>query len=131
MKVLIRIFGALLILSGISIIIQPNFIYGWIENNLDQSWLYITAIVARLIFGVTFIFAAKESNYPKVIKGLGFLFILAALILLFIGQQRFQNLIAALSSYINPYAIVSGLASIALGGFLIYAFGKNNHPNWR
>lgn len=125
MKLIIKSFGMLMLLLGISLLIKPEIIFGWIENNMENTSLYIFAIVVRLVFGILFILAARESRYPRVIKFLGFLFILAAIILIFIGQESFQELITSLIPEVNPFARVSGLLVIVFGGFLIYAFSQN------
>lgn len=125
MKLIIKLFGILLLLSGISLLIKPEIIFGWIENNMGNTSLYISAIVVRLVFGVLFIVAARASKYPGVIKFFGYLFIIAAIIFIFIGQESFQDFITSLIPDVKPFAPVSGLLSIAFGGFLIYAFSRN------
>jgi hypothetical protein len=125
MKLIIKLFGILLLLSGISLLINPEIIIGWIEENMENTSLYISAIVVRLVFGILFIVAARESKYPDVIKFFGYLFIIAAIIFIFIGQGSFQDFITSLIPDVKPFAPVSGLLSIAFGGFLIYAFSRN------
>ena len=113
-----------MLFSGISLLINPEFIFGWMEVNVAKTSLYISAIVVRLIFGILFIIAAKESNYPGVIKFFGFLFIIAAIIFIFIGHERFKDFSSSLIPDVKPFAPVSGLLSIAFGGFLFYAFSR-------
>ncbi len=79
----------------------------------------------RLVLGILFIVAAKESKYPVVIKIFGYLFIIAAIIFIFMGQGSFQDFITSLIPDVKPFTPVSGLLSIAFGGFLIYAFSRN------
>jgi hypothetical protein len=125
MKLIIKLFGILMLLSGISLLIKPEIILNWIEDNMESSSLYITAIVVRLVIGILFIITAKESKYPGVIKFLGYLFIIAGVILIFIGHEIFQDFINSLIPDFKPFAPVSGLLSMAFGGFLIYAFSRN------
>ena len=125
MKLIINLFGILMLLIGISLLIKPEIILGWIEINMETTSLYISAIVVRLVFGILFIIAARESKYPAVIKFLGYLFIIAAIIFIFIGQERFQDFISLFFPSVKPYAPISGLLAIAFGGFLIYAFSRN------
>ena len=125
MKLIIKLFGILLLLSGISLLINPEIIIGWIEENMENTSLYISAIVVRLVFGILFISEARESKYPGIIKFFGYLFIIAAIIFIFIGQGSFQDFITSLIPDVKPFAPVSGLLSIAFGGFLIYAFSRN------
>jgi len=124
MKLAIKLFGILMLLLGISLLIKPEIIIGHIENNMENTSLYIFAIVIRLVLGILFIVAAKESRFTGVIKFLGYLFVLAAIILLFIGQENFQHFISSLIPQVKPFAPLSGLLAIAFGGFLIYAFMK-------
>jgi len=125
MKLIIKLFGIFMLLSGISLLIKPEIILNWIEDNMESSSLYITAIVVRLVIGILFIITAKESKYPGVIKFLGYLFIIAGVILIFIGHEIFQDFINSLIPDFKPFAPVSGLLSMAFGGFLIYAFSRN------
>lgn len=125
MKVILKLFGLLMFFVGISLLIYPEFIIGGIEKNLGNTSLYISAIGVRLVIGVLFILAAKGSRYPRTFKILGFVFILASIILLFIGQGGFQHLITSLIPQVKPYAPISGILSMAFGGFVIFAFLKN------
>lgn len=125
MKLIINSFGILMFLAGVSLLIKSEIIIGWIENNLENTSLYISAIVVRLIFGILFIVAARESKYPGVIKFLGYLFVMAAIIFFFIGQEIFQDFISPLITEVKPFAPAAGLFSMGFGGFLIYAFSRN------
>lgn len=125
MALVIKLFGILLLFAGISLIFKPEIIFDWILNNAEGSYIYIIAIVVRLTFGILFIAVSKESRYPSLIKFFGFLFIIAAIIFIFIGQEHFQKLISSIISTFKPFARVSGLFSIAFGSFLIYAFSRN------
>jgi hypothetical protein len=129
MKLIIKLFGVLIILFGITLIIKPEFIFGWIENNNENYWLYIIAIIFRLGFGILFILTAKDSKYPRVIKVLGFIFILAAVIFVFTGQASFQDLVDTYIPEFKPFAVVTGILGMALGVFLIFAFSKNEDLN--
>lgn len=125
MKLIIKLFGILILISGILLFIEPEILFGWIENKTGNTSLYISAIVVRLVLGILFILAAKESIYPGAIKFFGYLFIIAAIIFIFIGQERFHDFITPLISDVKPYASVGGVLSIAFGGFIIYAFSRN------
>ena len=122
MKLTIKLFGILMLLLGISLLIKPEILIGWIENNMGTTSLYISAIVVRLVFGILFILAARESKFPGVLKFLGYLFIIAAIIFIFIGQESFQDFISLFFPDGIPYAPVSGLLAFVFGAFLVYAF---------
>jgi len=57
MTVLIIIFGALTLLAGIVIVINPEVIFGFLRNNLDKPVLHVLAVVVRLAIGAFLIYA--------------------------------------------------------------------------
>ena len=115
-----------MLLLGISLLIKPEILIGWIENNMETTPLYISAIVVRLVFGGLFLAGwPRSSRYPGVIKFLGYLFILAAVIFIFIGQDSFRDFISSIIPNVKPYAPLSGLLAIVFGGFLFYSFSRN------
>ncbi len=122
MKTIIQIFGAFLILAGITLLIDPSIVFNYIEGNSESTWLYATAIVMRLILGTVLILSANASNFPMVFKVLGIVTIIAALTFLLMGHASFQELMASILPFFKPYGRLASLASFVLGGFLIYAF---------
>ena len=125
MKLIIKLLGILILLIGISLLIKPEIIFGWMEDNMENTSLYISAIVVRLVLGILLIIAAKESKYPGVIKFFGYLAIITAIIFIFMGYESFQDSISSLIPDFKPYAPVSGLVGMVIGSFLIYAFSGN------
>ena len=126
MKLTMRLLGILLILVGLSFLIAPEIILNWLESNGNDPLIYIFAIVARLAIGAFFIIAAPESRYPGVIKVLGYLLVLIAIVFVFIGQQSFQDMVSSIVPAIKSYAAIGGLVVIAFSGFLIHAFPGRN-----
>lgn len=125
MTLIIKLFGMLMLLAGISLLVKPGIVFGFIEHNMGSTSLYVFAIAVRLVLGLLFLFAARESKYPRVIKIFGYLFVVAALILVFIGEESFQDFIAPLISDVRPFAPLAGLLAMVVGGFLIFAFSSN------
>ena len=124
MKLVIKLLGILLILAGISFIIYPEFIFGWLEDNTENSSLYISAIVGRFVLGIILIMAAKESKFPLFFKIFGYLAVIAAIVFIFIGHENFQHFMASIIAEFKSYARISGLIVVAVGGLFIYAFSR-------
>ena len=124
MTKLLQFIGMLLIPAGISLLIRPSLIYEWIVNHLDNWPLYVAAIVVRLILGSMLLFAAKDARHPNTIRYFGAISIIAALIFLYLGQSGFIELLSSWLPLMKPYGWISGLVSIALGGFLVYSFSE-------
>ncbi len=122
MTVLIIIFGALTLLAGLVIVINPEVIFGFLRNNLDKLELHILAIVVRLVLGVLLIYQSNVSKFPFVIEIIGWLSIVAAIFLAVIGRRNFNRLMSWALSFVKPFGRVGGVLAAAFGAFLIYAF---------
>ncbi|PXY01208.1 hypothetical protein DF185_11220 [Marinifilum breve] len=122
MKTAIKIFGILLILAGVSLIFAPEIIFDFLDSNKEEFWVYVVAIAVRFVLGAILILSAKQSKHPLANRIIGSMFVLAALIFLFIGQQNLQEFIAKVLYVFAPFASLVGLVSIAFGSFFIYSF---------
>jgi hypothetical protein len=121
MTVLIIIFGALTLLAGIVIVIKPEVIFGFLRNNLDKLALHILAVVIRLILGALLIYQSNISKFPFVIEVIGWLSIVAAILLAVMGRRNFNQLMSWALSLSKSYGRAGGILAIAFGAFLIYA----------
>ena len=122
MTLLIIIFGALTLLAGIVIVINPEVIFGFLRNNLDKLELHILAVVVRLVLGVLLIYQSSISKFPFVIEIIGWLSIVAAIFLAVMGRRNFNRLMSWALSLVKPFGRVGGVLAVAFGAFLIYAF---------
>ena len=122
MTVLIIIFGALTLLAGVVIVINPEVIFSFLRNNLDKLILHILAVVVRLVIGVLLIHQSNVSKFPFVIEFIGWLSIVAAVFLAVMGRRNFNRLMSWALSLLKPFGRVGGVFAAAFGGFLIYAF---------
>ena len=122
MTVLIIIFGALTLLAGIVIVINPEVIFGFLRKNLDKLELHILAVAIRLVLGVLLIYQSKVSKFPFVIEIIGWLSIVAAIFLAVMGRRNFNRLMSWALSLSKPFARVGGIFAMTFGAFLIYAF---------
>ena len=122
MTLLIIIFGALTLLAGIVIVINPEVIFGFLRNNLDKLVLHILAVVVRLVLGALLIYQSNISKFPFVIEIIGWLSIVAAIFLAVMGRRNFNRLMSWALSLSKPFGRVGGVLAVAFGAFLIYAF---------
>ena len=61
MTVLIIIFGALTLIAGVIIIINPDYIFGLFAKNTEKLEIQILAVVVRLVLGALFISQSSAS----------------------------------------------------------------------
>ena len=122
MTTLIIIFGALTLLAGLVIVINPEVIFGVLRKNSEKLGLHILAIVVRLVLGFILIYQASLSKFPHVIEIIGWISIVAAILLAVIGRRNFDRLMAWALSFLRSFGRIGGIFAVASGAFLIYAF---------
>ena len=122
MTVLIITFGALTLLAGIVIVINPENIFGLLRKNIEKLELQILAVVVRLILGALLIYQSGASKFPLVIEIVGWLSIVAAIFFAVIGRNNFIRIISWALSLAKPFGRVGGVLAVCFGAFLIYAF---------
>ena len=122
MRIVIIIFGTLLILAGLSLVVDPDIVFNFISDKGGNMWLYVIAIGVRLLLGFFLVKTSSASRYPSAIKVFGYIFIVAAIILLFMGQGSFQDLISTIIPEFRQLGRIGGLLSMAFGGFFVYAY---------
>ena len=122
MIVLIIIFGALTLLAGIVLIINPEVIFGFLRKNLDKLVLHILAVLIRIVLGALLIYQSNISKFPFVIEVIGWLSIVTAIFLAVMGHRNFNRLMSWALSLVKPIGRVGGVLAVAFGAFLIYAF---------
>ncbi len=122
MTVVIIIFGALTLLAGIVIVINPEVIFGFLRKNLDKVALHILAVVVRIVLGLLLVYQSSISKFPLVIQIIGWLSIVAAIFLAVMGRRNFNRLMSWALSLAKPFGRVGGVLAMAFGAFLIYAF---------
>ena len=122
MTVLIIIFGALTLLAGIVILINPEFIFGFLRTSMTKPELHIAAVVVRIILGILLLTQSHVSKFPVVIEIIGWLSIVAAVVLAVMGRRNFIRLMSWALSVAKPFGRVGGVVAAAFGAFLIYAF---------
>lgn len=122
MLMLILVFALLLLIAGLILLIKPDYIPGFIDNYADSWGLYISAILARLGLGCLLIYLAGLSRFPMTITVIGWIAILAAVVFLLMGKQKFTAMLRWIMNKIKPWVRAGGVASLLFGAFLLYSF---------
>jgi len=122
LSLLLIIFGILTFLAGIVILINPEIIFGFLRKNLDKQILHILAVVIRLVLGAFLVLESDISRFPLVIEIMGWLSIIAAIILGIIGRRHFNSLMTWSLSLSKAFGRIGGIIALLFGAFLIYAF---------
>ena len=119
-KVIIFLFGAATCIVCALGIYAPNRLIEAVKSIWGKRWGIYAAVIVRLLLWALLIFAAPYVRFPAVFKVLGWLSIIAAILIPTVGRTRFGRLInwfTALPSSLIRFWLLFG---IAFGGFLIF-----------
>lgn len=122
MAVLIIIIGVLTFLAGVGVLIRPDFIFSFLQRQQGKMGLYVLNVVARVFFGVVLIFQSDISRFSFVVEIIGWFCIAIAIILMLIGREHFNQIIAWAFSLLETHSRISGVLILTFGAFLMYAF---------
>ena len=122
MATIIQLFGLVTALTGLLIVLQPASVFERLRLYAEHPATQVLAVVVRLMLGALLITTAEQSLYPRVMLGLGWLAIAAAVVLAAIGRSRFVRLIDWALRLGATYGRLSGMFAIAFGVFLVYAY---------
>ncbi|MGK2924903.1 MAG: hypothetical protein ACSLE2_04725 [Lysobacterales bacterium] len=119
-QVVVLIFG--MVICGLSAwgIFAPEKLVKIVKSVMNRDLGIHVAVIVRVLLGVALILAAEESRFPAVFQALGWIAILATVIIAFVGRERLRRVIAWFDRFSPTLVRVWLLFGIAFGGFLIY-----------
>ncbi len=82
---------------------------------------FLFAVIIRVVFGALLLSEAANLKFPLAVKIIGAITILAAVVLLLVGQERMDRFIDWWLKQSDKLLRVSSVLAIAFGAFFIYA----------
>ena len=113
--------GAVICLVSLWGFISPEKFWKMVNGVMDKDWAIYFAVILRLLLGAALILAAAQSRFPMVLQVLGWLAVIAAVAILFMGRDRLKKFIAWFQRMTNTTVRVWLLFGFAFGVFLVYA----------
>ncbi len=98
----------------------PEKLVRLVTGVMDQEWGIYLAVIVRLLLGLALVIAAPYSRFPLVFQALGWIAIVAAVALAFMGRERLRRLVAWFERFSPAIIRLWLLFGVAFGGFLIY-----------
>ena len=120
MKIIIAVFGALICVAGVVILLAPEK-FKSVMNNWTGQPRFLFAVIVRIVIGAILLLEATNLKYTLAVQIIGGISILAAVVLLLVGQGRMDRFIDWLMMKMTDN-VMRGCSVIALafGAFLIY-----------
>ncbi len=119
MTILITLLGAIAVLLGLVGLAQPER-FRSMFTAMDSQLRFRLAIVIRLGIGVLFWWLAEELRHPHVMRVLAVIAVLAAVMVLVMGRERLDRMIAWWLSRPDGLLRVSALFVATFGAYLVY-----------
>jgi hypothetical protein len=120
-KALIIVFGLFVILMAGSLALRPENLTEFLLRQAGKTWLQVLAAAVRIAIGVALILYAPESRFPHALLVIGWIAVVAGVILALVPPAKFQSLIRWAFERFARYTRIAALAAMIFGLFLIYA----------
>ena len=119
MKIIITLFGVLICLGGLTILILPEKFKNFMNRWTGQP-RFLFAVIIRVVLGAILLSEAANLKFPLAMKIIGAISILAAVVLLLIGQERMDRFIDWWMRMSDNVLRFWSIFAFAFGAFLIY-----------
>lgn len=120
MAILVVIFGVIITLLGAFGLVSPARFLVFLGSWRSVSRVYL-AIAIRVFFGLVLILSAPSCRFPEVIRVLGIIAVVAAVVATFMGSRRVGSLIEWWCRKPPLFIRAWTFIALAFGLFLIYA----------
>jgi uncharacterized membrane protein YidH (DUF202 family) len=120
MRVIALVFSLLVVALGAMGLVSPSLAVRVARYFQTPAGLYFAAAV-RLVMGVALFFAAPASRAPEVLRILGVVVLVAGVVTLFFGVERFRRLVDWWSAKGPALVRAQAAFALALGLLLAYA----------
>ncbi len=120
-QIVVLVFGVTIFVAAGRGIFAPDKLMTLVTSTMDQRWGIYIAVISRLVLGAALIGVAPASSFPIVFQALGWIAIVAAVVLAVAGRQRVRRFIGWWSERFSaPIIRLWLLFGLAFGAFLVY-----------
>jgi len=119
-QIIVLALGAIVCVLSAWGLSAPDKILQLVNGVLQKNWGIYVAVLARLILGAALIIAAPETRFPLIFEILGWIAVVAAVVILFMRRERLRKFVAWFERFSPAMIRVWLIFGIAFGAFLIY-----------
>jgi hypothetical protein len=104
---------------GVIIIVKPSLAHDWTRLLADKTGMWITTAI-RAVLALGLLAAASESKAPMVLRMLGLLILIVAIVIPILGVDRHRRMIDWWLARKRTVQMICGAAAFVFGIGLIY-----------
>ena len=119
MVALALIFCAAISVMGVTMIVKPALIHALARLLLDKTGMWI-ATALRAVFGLCLLAAAGESKAPMLLRILGLLILIVAILIPILGLDRHRRILEWWLARPPTVELLAGAVAFVFGVGLIY-----------
>jgi len=119
-RIVVLALGVIVCAVSVWGMLVPDKLWKIFHGVLEKDWAIHLAVIARLLLGAALIIVAPVSRFPLTFEIFGWLAIIAAVAILFIGRDKLRRFIAWLERLTQALIRVWLVFGIGFGAFLIY-----------
>ena len=98
----------------------PDKLMKFVYGVMDKDWGIHFAVVVRLLLGAALIIAAPGSRFPHAFEIIGWIAVVAAVAIVFMGRERLRRFVGVFERIPQAMIRIWLLFGIAFGAFLVY-----------
>lgn len=98
---------------------SPNRFRGFVREALEEDWGIHAAVVVRIFLGLALIIAAADSRFPILFQSIGWLALIAAVVLMLAGRVRLLGILVWIEKFSTTAVRLWMLSGLLFGGLLI------------
>ena len=119
MTLIVAIFGLLIAVLGAVAVVRPG-VFSQMFGAMSGQAVWVLAVVLRLALGTLLLMVAADTRLPQVINILGWIAIVAAVVVLLLGPERLEALVKWWLSRRDGWLRASAAFACAFGAFLAW-----------
>jgi multisubunit Na+/H+ antiporter MnhG subunit len=119
MTIFVALLGALVVIAGAVGVVSPARFRGMFTA-MPARTRFVLAVVIRLAMGALLWFLADELRHPLVMRVLAVIAVVAAVVILVMGQARLDRFVDWWLERSDSVMRVSCLIACAFGAYLVY-----------
>ncbi|MBT3676177.1 MAG: hypothetical protein HN665_03230 [Candidatus Marinimicrobia bacterium] len=120
LQLIILLFGIAICTVCVLSLFSPFTLIRTVRSIGEKNWMVPSAVISRLILGTALILSATDSKFPSFFMIIGWISILSAIIILFMGRERINNLMDWLEERPALLLRLWMVFGAAFGAWIIY-----------
>ena len=121
MNIFVILFGLFIVVIAGFMALNPKRFTDIMLQFSDSVWMHTGAVAVRIILGIVLILVADQSRFPMALHIIGWIAIIAGVMIALIPHARFTRLIHWVLKKFARYMRIAAIFAVLFGGFLIYA----------